>query len=197
MSSKKEVRNVNIPEAYEYAALCALIDNLVSIKETKGKILNDIAQEEFIKEGIFQEGAPDSFNSDYENSSVNFQLKKRSTRSVLNQEEIDILTKAGITTEKIETRVETYIINPKYKNNTKILNKVVKTLTNVKGIPDDLFLKQESDSQYVVGKDVLNEIFEKKRANSTYKKLLDIASIQAIVSKFEGVIPVKIMKKFL
>ena len=91
-----------------------------------------ITQEEFIRKAFFQEGAPDSFNSDYEKIRQNFQLKNAAL--VLSQSRRNRYPdQSRITTEKIETRVKHILSIRKYKNNTKILNKVVKTLTKCQG----------------------------------------------------------------
>ena len=73
---------------------------------------------------------------------------------------MQILTEHQYSKEVVD-RAETFIINPKYVEDTKLMARVGLTLGKIPGMPADFIQKQEARRTTVVSDDSLSEVFAK------------------------------------
>ena len=177
---KAEITMVGIRKV---AALSAAIKTLTAIMETVGAEVKDEMAAEFVRAGLALKRRPENFRGVDNDASASCELRARSTASKLSTDEVELLTKSGITVETVVTSVDTFVINPKYVEDMAIMAKVEAALSKVKGLPEDFFQKQDGKSAQVVGPNALDELF-KLKANKV-AELLPVVSVLAIKPKME------------
>lgn len=180
-SAKKTKLEVATPGLQEYAAIDAAIKALTALKDTTGAAIKSDMQDKFVELGAASKTRPESYTGVEGMATASMELRARASSSPLSSDEIELLTEKGIPTEVVTATVETFIINPAYAFNTALLGKIEKTLKSVKGIPDDLFLKQDGTSKTVLAEGALDSVF--KHDADTIADLLPITSVMAIKPK--------------
>jgi hypothetical protein len=181
---KNEKREVNLGESLDIvAAISALTDTLESIKKTLDSQLKDQMTAEFVEEAIKTQRKPESFRGVGSVSSVSCEIRKRSSRSVLKPEEVVILNRLGIKTEKKVTKEaiqEHYFFNSKAFDDPKLVQEIsdrLDGLTTADG--EGLMMKQEGRAAVesdVVDADVLNE------AAKSITDVTDLTTVYKIVA---------------
>jgi hypothetical protein len=151
-----------------YAQIDALIKALEGQKKTMGAEINAEALEEFMRLGA-NGVRPDSFTGFEGNATASVELRKRSTASVLTEDEVKELTKLGIPVETVTLQNELFGINPAYVEDMKLLTKVETALAGI--VPEDFFFKQEKISKQVVSDESLVTAFAKKAGSAVIRML--------------------------
>jgi hypothetical protein len=82
--------------------------------------------------------------------------------TAMKDDEVAKIEALGLTTVEREIVPERFVINPDYADDMKVLNAVSKALQGAKGVPKNLFLKQEAEVKVCVDETALDEIFRKK-----------------------------------
>lgn len=177
--TKLEVETAGLQD---YAAIDAAIKSLTALKETTGSAIKSQMMDKFVELGVELGARPESYTGVEGAATASLELRARATTSALSIEEVELLTENGIPTKTIVSTVETFIINPTYAENSALLSKIEKALKGIKGIPDDLFLKQDGSSKTVLGDDAL-EILFKNQDEDTIADILPVISVPAIKPK--------------
>lgn len=164
--------------AEQFAAVDALIKQLEAVKESLEEELKSGAKKQFVKNGMATQTAPQNFDYTEATATVGVQLKKRSSRSLLSESEREVLTDAGVSYETETTQEETFLINPKYATDSKMLEKVAKALDGV--VPEDFIQHQDKVQKHSVGASTINEVFSKIQDMTEVEALLDIVSTLAL-----------------
>lgn len=199
--NKKDKREVAIGEQLDTsAAIDALVTSLSSMKETIDEEIKEKMAEEFVKEAIYTHRKPESFRGTGTESSASCEIRKRSTRSLLREEELKVLQMHGIKTEtKVikEAVPEQYIINPKAFAEPKLLQQISKKLAGMTTEDGEgIVMLQEAQpavESEVVGANAIDEaartiedpahlanVFEILTVNALGKFKLDNASLHNI-----------------
>lgn len=166
---RKELKDLQ-----SYAQIDALIKALEGQKKTLGAEINAVALDEFVRLG--SNGVrPESFTGFEFNATASVELRKRSTASVLTQDEVTELTKLGIPVATVTVQPELFGIDPKYAEDMKLLTKVEQALAGV--VPDDFFFKQEQVSKQVVSDESLAVAFAKK-AGAAVIRMLTVSALK-------------------
>jgi hypothetical protein len=192
---KKDLpKNLPVIEGLEkLAALRKLQKALKGIEETLKDDVDQVVADMFLQQGMIRTAKPDNFNGKEGKAEANHQLKDRSSASALSDIELSLLTKYGISTEIVGDVHETFIVNPEYANDQKMLEKVEKALEKVPGLPKDFIQKQVANKKTVITKTSIDECFrvpKKLCGNMTQKEvaqqLLPVVAVIAHRTSFKG-----------
>ncbi len=147
---------------------------LEKMVETLKASINEEAMAVFMKKGTAE-----SFVGTDGMTTASIQLRKRSGRSKLSEQERLVLDELGIDTTKSDD--SRFYINNKYSEDTALLGKVSEALDGI--VPDD-FLGHTGD-KYVTTADSIRQAFE-KTDESNREQVLGIVGTQAARTKFGG-----------
>ena len=161
----------DIAELDMYAAIQAATKALETMAETLKASINEEAMAIFV-----EKGTAESFQGVDGDTTASIQLRKRSAKSVLSEQERLVLDELGIATEK--SNDSRFYINTKYSEDTDLLGKVSEALSGI--VPDD-FLGHTGD-KYVTTSDSIRQAFEK----GGDENILKIVGVQAARTKFGG-----------
>lgn len=167
-----------------YGVLDATEKAIKALKDTYRTIVEPQINDVFVAAGAKRGERPDNFKGTEGTVTASCELRKRSAASALSTAEIEVCKDNGIEVEVVEDRPETFIFNPAYVNDSKMLEKISKAITKIDGIPADLILKQDSTKKTVVTEDGLKKVFTKDEA--TIRKLLSIVGTLAIKPTVEN-----------
>lgn len=176
--AKATKTEVLTPGLQDYAAIVAAEKALGALKATTGEM---VKSQMFVEMGVAKGGRPDSYTGIEGAATASLELRARASTSALSAEEVELLNEKGIPTQEIVATVETFIINPAYAEDASLLAKIEKALKSVKGIPEDLFLKQDGTSKTVLAEGALDAVF--KHDADTIADLLPVTSVMAIKPK--------------
>lgn len=157
--ARVEKTQVEIEGLEDYAAIVAVEKVLKSLKEGARQRVDESIVDQFIIDGTRAKKRPENFKG-FENSVVaSCELRRRSTASALNDEEIALLEQYDVPTEESVTVEETYIINPAYASDEKMLARVSEALSKVKGLPSDFIMAQQGSKKVVVAEEAFDRVF--------------------------------------
>jgi hypothetical protein len=128
----------------------------------------------FLDIGCKIEERPDNFTGEEDGHSVTMMLNKRSTSSVLSDDEVTLLTEHGIPISNKVIKEETYVFNPVYLSDKALMKRIENALAGVEGLPEDIIQFQQGISKKVVNEDTVNAIFKKPR--DVAEKLLPVVT---------------------
>jgi hypothetical protein len=178
-STKKGAKaEIQIAGLEVYAALDAAYKTIEALKVSARENIDTQIKAYFVREGAALKAQPANFRGIDSDASASCELRKRSNRSALNEQEVQLLEEAGIPVDSIQDKPETFIINPAYLADTAMMNKVGEVLGTIPGIPIDFIQKQEAQTTAVVSEESLAALFEKKLAD--IEALLPILTTTAI-----------------
>lgn len=160
-SSKKkaEKAEVQIDGIANLAAIDAVIKSLQALRTTVEADIKSEVNVQFLQKGCAAKKRPDNFKGIDTGASSSCELRIRSSASKLSDDEANLLKAEGISTTEVTEVIETYIINPAYKDDGKLLALIETKLKGVKGIPEDFIQFQEGKTKTVVGETALDEVF--------------------------------------
>ena len=167
------------------ACLDVVIKALTAIKKTKDGEVKETMTGLFIDAGVAKKARPANFKGVEDNCSASCEMRARASTSPLSEDEIALFTAKGLPMEEVVDTVETYIINPDYLADPKIMASIEAALKKVKGIPDDLFLKQEGKSKTILAEGALDVLFA-QHDEDTIADLLPMTTSLAIKPKMEA-----------
>ena len=161
----------------KFALIKSMIASLEAVAAGLEQEVKENMVENFKKRGLEQKKNPGSFIGLEGVATASCELRKRGTRSPLTQEEIDLLAQNKIPTEVKVSQVGTYIINPSYKDDEALLEKVSKALSKV-GLPEDFIQFQAQVETTVVTDRSIDEVFVTGKT-----ELLSLVSVPAVKPK--------------
>lgn len=185
-SAKPAKEQVVLAGLEEVAALDAVIKALTAIHVTKAAEVKTAMTERFAAEGTRLGKRPENFRGIEGDASASCELRARAVTSPLKPEELIACKENKISYTEVVDTVATYVINPEYLTNMEIMSAVEEALKSAKGIPSDLFQKQEGKSKIVVADTAFDELFDPKvkRSVATVETLLGIVGVPAIKATF-------------
>lgn len=142
----------------QFAEIDALIKALSAVQATLDADIKGRALNYFIENAGGKR--PESFRAIEGIASASIELRKRSSRSALTDQEVEQLTKFGATPEKAIVVQKMFGFNPKYTEDQAVLAKIETALTKVSDLPEDLIVVQEEKSGYIVGEDTIDKAFK-------------------------------------
>ena len=180
---KADKVDVKIDGLHTVAALDAAEKAIAGLKKSLRGTIDTQIVDYFVNASAETKRQPENFRGYEEDASASCELKKRSVKSPLNEVEVKILAENNIPFEEIVDRAETFIINPKYVEDEKLMMRVGMTLGKIPGMPEDFIQKQEAVRSTVVSEESLPTVF----AGPTDKvaELLRIVGVIALKPKLD------------
>jgi hypothetical protein len=179
-SKKTQQERVVVAGLEALASIDAVIKSLEAIKAVKMTEVKDQMAEKFIKDGIDKNDRPENFRGLEGNAEASCELRARSSNSPLSDEEIAKYEEHNLPITKIETVVETFVINPEYLADVKVMSSIEAALKKVKGIPDDLFLRQQGVTKTVAGEDAIKMLFAGAATEEEVTEMLPLVGVLAV-----------------
>lgn len=173
-AKKKEKEEVTLSGLEDLALIDALIKNLGAVKASLESEVKQQAREVFCQTISETGRKPESFRGVDGDASASVELRKRSTASVLRDEECEALEEAGVPYETVAVVEELYAFNPNLSQSD--LAKIDKALKSVKGLPEDIIVKQQAVSKRVVSDETLAAVCRHAKC----PELLDLVTVLAI-----------------
>jgi len=140
--------------------------------------MNDHFQAFAVKNQAKPENYKGSEDADTFKCEASLQFKKRGSNSPLSDLEVSLLQEAKLPFSSETDTVETYVINPAYKDDEKLLAKVSKALSGIKDIPEDFIQKQVGTTKHVVTDETVTEFC--KLAGGPLRALLPVVITNAV-----------------
>jgi hypothetical protein len=165
------------------ASIDAVMKSLAALKATVESDVKSAMAVEFVTTGCAIKKRPENFRGTDEGASASCELRIRSSASALSEDEQKLYAEAGIGTKTVVSTIETYVINPEYKDNGDLLALVEKKLKGIKGIPEDFIMFQEGVSKTVAADDALDVLFTLPAEKA--RDLLPIVGTLAVKPKLD------------
>lgn len=180
-SKGREVAVKNLNQLASIKAVLAALEGMA--KTTEAEIKTQMA-EEFVTEGCAIGRRPENFKGIDKGATASCQIRKRSSRSVLTEGEVELLEANGVEYETIDDVEDTFVINPAYAGDSALLQKVSKKLEGIKDLPEDFIQHQEGKSRRVATDASVEQIFTLKPEVTS--ELLDVVATLAIRPKLDN-----------
>lgn len=185
-STKKGSKaEVTITGLRQLAAIKAVMKSLEATVDTLDGELKEKTLEHFATEGAKTGTKPANFPGVDDDATANCQLRKRTSRSVLTDADVELLEEHGVPYDTSEDITTTFYINPDYKDDEELLSRVGDALENVKDIPTDFLQYQEGTPARTVTDESMAAAFTSKDEN-TIRQLLTVVGTLANRIKFTG-----------
>lgn len=181
---KSKGREVQVKNLNQLASIKAVLAALEGMAATTEAEIKAQMSEEFVTEGCAIGRRPENFKGIDKGATASCQIRKRSSRSVLTEGEVELLEANGITYETIDDVEDTFIINPAYSGDSDLLEKISKKLATIKGLPEDFIQHQEGKSRHVASDDSVQQIFTLEPEVTS--ELLDVVATLAIRTKLDN-----------
>jgi hypothetical protein len=169
----------------KFAAIKNAIESLETLKTTFEQQVKGQMLKHFINSGAETGTKPANFEGSDGLATASCELRKRSVKSILSLEDKTLLTDYNIPVEEVKSDIETYIINPAYLADTKLMSKVEAALNKIVGMPIDFIMKQEAVTTYTVSDATVDAVFALKD-KAKLEKLAPIVTTLAIKSKLDN-----------
>ncbi len=180
---KSKGREVQVKGLNELASIKAVLAALEGLAITTEAQIKAQMAEEFVTEGCAIGRRPENFKGIDLGATASCQIRKRSSKSVLSEGEVELLEANGVTYETIDDVEDTFVINPAYSGDSDLLEKISKKLATIKGLPEDFIQHQEGKSRRVASDASVQEIFTLKP--EVTNELLDVVATLAIRCKLD------------
>ena len=156
----KSKKNFPVPvDGLEMVASLKVVQEAVSaLSEVYEGEVKVYMQETFVAQGAALHKRPPNFHGEEGEADASLQLRKRSTVSKLNEDEVTALTEHGV---PVQTVADSFQINPKYVEDEALMKKINKALIKIEGIPDDFF--EAVPGKAVVTEESVEAVFQKSR----------------------------------
>lgn len=175
---------IHMPGLEGYAALCSAIDALEAQKKVlEGQIKAEMG-EMFVRDGCAAQSQPANYKAEEGLAKASLQLRLRSSKSILSEAECELLSDENIPYDLSVEVEDTFVINPEFATDMKLLAKVEEALKTVKGLPEDFIQKQVGKSHYVATKESIAAVFKKPVKKASV--LLPVVTTLAIRANIEG-----------
>jgi hypothetical protein len=190
--SKSKAPIVEIAGILDHAVFSALEKSMKTMKETVAVQIKDSMLDHFMVTGMKLGDKPENFKgveirgkdwNGVDDAESSCQLRERPDTSPLTPDEIAMLKDHDFPMVENVKTIETFIINPAYVNDEKILKAMEKALAPAmkKGeLPSDLFMKQPGVKTTVLGENAIEHLFKNFKNSKVIRNLLDIVAVPSI-----------------
>ena len=173
-SKGKAKPEINVDDLRMYSALKAAEKTIGTLVDTLKESVNEIALEAFLNAG-----RADSIQGVDGDTTASLQLRKRTSRSALSEQEVKVLEAAGVAFEK--SADSKFYINNKYSEDSDLLAKVSDALSGI--VPDD-FLGHTGEKFVTTGTSIADAM--KIEDLDDRRDVLKMVATQAARTKFGG-----------
>lgn len=155
---KADAPQIEVEGIEGLAALKAVSKDIEAAMAVEAGKVDTAAFNHFVSEGMKIKRKPVNVKGVENGSEGSLQLRVRSSRSVLSQDEQKLLEDNDIPFDEIVDKEDTFIINPAYVNDAEMMGKVAEALAAV-NLPADYILKQEKESRHVATEKSIDAVF--------------------------------------
>lgn len=174
---KGEKELIGMDDIEQYSHVDAILKGLESVKETLAATIKAKALGMFIERAKGRK--PESFRAAEGDASASIEMRKRSTRSALTDEEVIVLEQLNIPVETSITVPRMFGINPSYCGDMKLLEKVSAAIAAL--VPADFIVVQEEKSTRVVSDSTFDEAWKQ----GVSAEVVSMVGVIAIKPKLE------------
>lgn len=178
--AKNKTREVNIGESQDFlAAINALSASLETASKIYYNEVTSAMSEDFTSESMKLQKRPDNFKGIGPNSTASCQLKKRSSRSYLNDEEVKILVanKISYDVETISEELpERFFFNPEILTDSDLAEKISEKLGEIPELAGKQVVMKQAKRDKVTKNAVSDVAFDQ------IAKLTDAALVKQLLS---------------
>ena len=180
----KEKIQLQVSGLQQLTLLDALIKQASAMQATLKADINAAGFDKFVSLSG-QAERPSSFEGVDGSSTASVEVRKRSSGSVLTDDEVKVLTDAGIESQTKVIQPHLFAINPKYATDESLLAKVEKALSKI--VPEDFISQQLEVSRKVVSDEMLDNAFRKGAS----EQVLAILTTMALKPKLNESYPME------
>lgn len=173
-SKGKAKPEINVEDLRMYAALKAAEKTIGTLVDTLKESVNDVALEAFLNAG-----RSDSIQGVDGDTTASLQLRKRTSRSALSDQEVKVLEAAGVAYEK--SADSKFYINNKYSEDSELLSQVSDALDGI--VPAD-FLGHTGEKFVTTSTSIADAM--KIEDMDDRRDVLKMVATQAARTKFGG-----------
>lgn len=163
-TTSKAKKSDRVVVAMKHIADFGAIDAMKTILDSVGDVLEAEIKGEmqtyFIEKGCAAKAKPDNFIADEDGHTANCQLRRRSSASVLTDDELAILESKNIPVEPKEITAGTFVFNPAYLNDGALMAKIEEALRGIPGLPTDIIQEQVGKTVQVVSDASITAAFQ-------------------------------------
>jgi hypothetical protein len=182
-ASTKEL--IEMRHVKKIGALDWLITAATTLKDTfMGELKADMA-EHFVDAGCTKKGRPDNFTGVEDNATASCQLRLKSSRSVLTDDEVALCEEMGVPYTVSDITTETFIFNPAYLGNAKLMAQIEAALAKIPGLPSDIIQHQAGKAVRIATDASIDAAF--KLSPEKCALILPVVTTMAVSPKFEVV----------
>lgn len=170
-STKDKTVTIRVKGLRRYAAVCSFEKTVKALKEKLGLDIDRQTMDYFVTTGMKIGKRPANIKGT-DGDTVTSSLQINRLGRALVQDEIDLCKEHGLPLDVVDKVTETYIINPAYVNDQKMLAKVSAALAKVPGLPDDFITFQSEKATYVTDETIDKAFLLEKEED--VRKVLDV-----------------------
>ena len=185
---------IEIKGLVDFAMVVSLRKNLEAMEETLESNVKSQMKEIFTRQNNRR---PDNFRGIEGSASASCELRKRTIRSVLTEEEVAALEADKVPVGTEVTVPSRFIINPEHAANQELLQKISDAIQKVPGVPANFILHQAEVSSQVVTDETLNKVcelgliakhFDKVATLAVKAKLENELDIEKVLENVRGMV---------
>lgn len=175
-SNKTEIAMAGVQSLAEVQAM---MKSLAAIAKTMETDIKEAGFGHFLE--MDTKVRPESFKAIDGDATSSVQMRKRGANSPLNEDQVEVLQKIGLTPKKDVVQIELFGINPVYAKDVKMMDKVSKALEKI--VPEDFFVHQQEVSKEVVDDALLDAAFALKHGSNDRKIALQLCTTMALAPR--------------
>jgi hypothetical protein len=185
-AAKKTKQEIAMAGVQRLAEIKAMMQNLEAAAKTIEGEVKETGFAEFL--AMQTNVRPESFKGIDGMATCSVEMRKRSTTSALNADEVEILEKMGLKPFTQVVTTEMFGINPAYAANEELMDKVSKALEKI--VPDDFIVLQAGVTKQVVD-DALCDAAFKMPAGEDRATALRMVTTMALKPKLNAEYPIE------
>jgi hypothetical protein len=171
--SKADTKDkIEIKGLEKYATIASLMTNLETVAKTLEGEVKDQMRDVFTRQNNKR---PENFRGIEGHASASCEMRKRTIKSALSDDEVESLEKDGIAIGREVTIPARFIINPAFAEDMTLLQKVSDALQKIPGLPENFILQQAEQSHRVVTDETLNQVCAKGLIKRHFEKVATMA----------------------
>ena len=182
-SKSDKKKRFEVEGLYELTVLDTVLKNVTSLKKSVELGVKAAAATLFMDEAKAVGKRPDNFRGFESDAEASVECRKRSERSPLSESEVKELTDAGVPVGTVEDVSDTFVVNPEYATDMKLLLKVEKALAGVKDLPPDFFLKQVGKARSVVTDETVDAVFASEELTEKFFETVTVLAVKPKLTK--------------
>jgi len=169
-----------------YAAASAVLKSLEAVKAEYELKLKTTMAKLFSHIGIENRSKPANFEGIGPVSTASCEIRKRSSASVLTDDEANALREKGITLEEKVVREEAYLFNAAILADPVLRKKVSDALAKIDFGGVAPILHQEREVKNIVAEDGIDQLFKLSETEDQALGMLGMVGVLALKPKFDG-----------